>query len=97
MKPVSTELSKNFVSKVKGVFCQVEGVCDFTKITSDQSVDLIMKSYKLLKKVANFSDHEKFFILLIDEIQENLVCDKHIDELTGYVDLGDIESNYTTL
>ena len=50
-------------------------------------------------KVKDFSDIEKFVVLLFDEmkIQENLVWDKHTGELIGYVDLGDIDLNYATL
>ena len=54
---------------------------------------------ELKDKVKQFSEIEKFVVLLFDEmkIQENLVWDKHTGELVGYVDLGDIELNYATL
>lgn len=54
---------------------------------------------ELLQKVKDFSDAEKFFVLLMDEmkIQENLVWDKHSGDLIGYVDLGDVDLNYATL
>ena len=40
----------------------------------------------------------KSFVLLMDEmkVQENLVWEKHTGELIGYVDLGDINTNYGT-
>ena len=31
------------------------------------------------------------------KVQENLVWDKYSSELTGFVDLGDIQTNYATL
>ena len=54
---------------------------------------------ELLEKVKHFSDNEKFFVMLMDEmkIQENLVWDKHTGDLIGYVDFGDAELNYATL
>ena len=50
-------------------------------------------------KIKNFSDNEKFFVILIEEmkIHSNLVWDKHTGEPIGYVDLGDTELNYATL
>ena len=53
--------------------------------------------HELRHKVTEFSDKEKFVVLLMDEmkIQENLVWDKHNGELIGYVDLGDI--NYAAM
>ena len=54
---------------------------------------------ELKNKVKQFSEIEKFVVLLFDEmkIQENLVWDKHTGELVGFVDLGDTELNYATL
>ena len=54
---------------------------------------------ELKEKVKDFSETEKFVVLLFDEmkIQQNLVWDKHTGELIGFVDLGDIETNYATL
>ena len=54
---------------------------------------------ELLEKVKHFSDNEKFFVMLMDEmkIQENLVWDKRTGDLIGYVDFGDAELNYATL
>ena len=54
---------------------------------------------ELKNKTKSFSDNEKFFVILMDEmkIQSNLVWDKHTGELIGYVDLGDTELNYATL
>ena len=54
---------------------------------------------ELSKKVQEFSDPEKFIVLLFDEvkIQENLVWDKHTGDLIGFVDLGDPTVNYATL
>lgn len=53
----------------------------------------------LEKKTANFSGPERFVSILFDEmkIQEDLVWDKHSGELIGFVDLGDINTNYATL
>ena len=53
--------------------------------------------HELRHKVKEFSDKDKFVVLLMDEmkIQENLVWDKHNGELIGYVDLGDI--NYAAM
>ena len=54
---------------------------------------------ELLIKIKVFSEIEKFMILSMDEmkIQENLVWDKHSGELIGFVDLGDVDINYTSL
>ena len=54
---------------------------------------------ELRHKVKDFSDKEKFVVLLMDEmkIQENLVWDKDTGELIGYVHLGEIDLNYATL
>ena len=54
---------------------------------------------ELLQKTSNFSAAERFVILLFDEmkVQEDLVWDKHSNELIGYVDLGDTDLNYATL
>ena len=54
---------------------------------------------ELLEKVKHFSDNEKLFVMLMDEmkIQENLIWDKHIGDLIGYADFGDPEFNYATL
>ena len=54
---------------------------------------------ELKQKTAEFSDSERYVIILFDEmkIQEDLVWDKHTGELIGYVDLGDIKLNYATL
>ena len=54
---------------------------------------------ELRHKVKDFSDKEKFIVLLMDEmkIQEKLVWDKDNGELIGYVDLGNIDLNYATL
>ena len=54
---------------------------------------------ELRYKVKEFSDKEKFVVLLMDKmkIQENLVWDKYNGELIGYVDLGDINLNHATL
>ena len=49
--------------------------------------------------VSNFSNIERYIILLMDEmkVQENLVWDKHTGDLIGFVDLGDPHLNYVTL
>ena len=51
---------------------------------------------ELLQKTSNISAAERFVILLFDEmkVQEDLVWDKHSNELIGYVDT---DLNYTTL
>ena len=51
---------------------------------------------ELAKNVENFSEEEKYIILLLDEmkIQEE---DKHTGDLIGYVDLGNTELNYAAL
>ena len=57
----------------------------------------IIKELKF--KVKDFSDIEKYIVLLFDEIkvQENLVWDKHTGEIIGFVDRGDIDLNHATL
>ena len=54
---------------------------------------------ELRHKVKDFSDKEKFVVLLMNEmkIQENLVWDKHNGELRGCVHIGDTDLNYATL
>ena len=54
---------------------------------------------ELLQKVKDFSDIEKYFVMLMDEmkIQESLVWDKHTGDLIGFVDLGDVDLNYAAL
>ena len=54
---------------------------------------------ELSEKTKLFSSVEKFIIILFDEmkIQEDLAWDKHTGELIGFVDLGDIDTNYATL
>ena len=53
----------------------------------------------LIKKTASFSETERHVTILLDEmrIQEDLVCDEHSVELTRFVGLGDIYTNYVTL
>ena len=53
----------------------------------------------LSEKTKEFSPAERFVTILFDEmkIQEDLVWDKHTGELIGFVDLGDIDTNYATL
>ena len=54
---------------------------------------------ELAKKTASFSDIERYVTILFDEmkIQEDLVWDKYTGELIGFVDLGDINTNFATL
>ena len=54
---------------------------------------------ELAEKTALFSGPERFVTILFDEmkIQEDLVWDKFTGELIGFVDLGDIHTNYATL
>ena len=53
---------------------------------------------ELRHKEKEFSDKEKFVVLLMDEmkIQENMVWNKHNGELMGIVDLGGTDLNYAT-
>ena len=53
----------------------------------------------LQEKTALFSSLEKHVALCFDEmkVQEDLVWDKHTNELIGFVDLGDTDVNYATL
>ena len=53
----------------------------------------------LKQKTENFSSTERFVTILFDEmkIQEDLVWDKYSGELIGFIDLGDINTNYATL
>ena len=53
---------------------------------------------ELTKKTANFSNEEKFVVISFDEmkVQEDLVWDKHTNELIGFVDLGDPAMNFST-
>ena len=54
---------------------------------------------ELLEKFKHFSDNKKKNFMLMDEMkyQENLVWDKHIVDLIGYVDFGDANLDYATL
>ena len=51
------------------------------------------------KKTVLFSAAERFATILFNEmkIQEDLVWDKYTGELIGFVDLGDIHTNFATL
>ena len=53
----------------------------------------------LSEKTKPFSPAERYVTILFDEmkIQEDLVWNKHTGELIGFVDLGDIDTNYATL
>ena len=53
----------------------------------------------LNKKIVNFTPEEKFIGLQLDgmKILKDLVWDKHTGELIGFVDLGDIDVNFSTL
>ena len=46
---------------------------------------------ELTRTVENFSEQEKYCVLLMDEMKilEDLVWDKHTGDLIGYVNLGD--------
>ena len=54
---------------------------------------------ELAKNIVSFSEIERYVTVLFDEmkIKENLVWDKHLGELIEFVDLGDININYTSL
>ena len=51
------------------------------------------------KKTVDFSGSERFVTILFEEmkIQEDLVWDKYSGELIGFVDRGDINTNFATL
>ena len=53
----------------------------------------------LSEKTKEFYPAERFVAILFDEmkIQEDLVWDKHTGEPIGFVDLGDIDTNYAAL
>nr|XP_047126212.1 uncharacterized protein LOC124807816 [Hydra vulgaris]XP_047126213.1 uncharacterized protein LOC124807816 [Hydra vulgaris]XP_047126214.1 uncharacterized protein LOC124807816 [Hydra vulgaris]XP_047126215.1 uncharacterized protein LOC124807816 [Hydra vulgaris]XP_047126216.1 uncharacterized protein LOC124807816 [Hydra vulgaris]XP_047126217.1 uncharacterized protein LOC124807816 [Hydra vulgaris]XP_047126218.1 uncharacterized protein LOC124807816 [Hydra vulgaris]XP_047126219.1 uncharacterized p len=74
-------------------------LCDYKNYIHPQrgfNLDIIKE---LKSKVKDFSDVEKYIVLLFDEIkiQENLLWDKHTGEIIGFVDLGDINLYYATL
>ena len=54
---------------------------------------------ELAKKAVSFSETERYVTILFHEmkIQENIVWDKHSEELIEFVDLGDINIIYATL
>ena len=54
---------------------------------------------ELKNKIKDFSDIERFMVTLFDEmqIQENLEWSRHTGDLIGFVDLGDVNLNYSTL
>ena len=47
----------------------------------------------------NFIGNQAYIAILIDEmkIESNLVFDKHSGELSGFVDLGDPDKNFTSM
>lgn len=53
---------------------------------------------ELKRTTANLKGCQRFIVLSFDEvkIRENLVYDKHTNELIGFVDLGDPSLNYST-
>ena len=53
---------------------------------------------ELCKTTETVQSFQRFVVLSFDEmkIQQNLVFDKHSEELIGYVDLGDPEKNFST-
>ena len=53
---------------------------------------------ELRQRVKDFSETEKLVLLLMNEmkIQINLAWEKHIGDLTGSLDLGNIHLNYAT-
>ncbi|XP_047124807.1 uncharacterized protein LOC124807192 isoform X3 [Hydra vulgaris] len=56
----------------------------------------VIEELKLITN--NLNDVQRFIVLSFDEIKisENLVYDKHSNELIGFVDLGDPHLNYST-
>ena len=77
-------------------FYQVYAHSVITKITSNQQEDIIQE---LATKTSSFQPMERFVSIIFDEtkIQGNLVWDKYLGELIGFVDLGDIHTNFATL
>lgn len=53
---------------------------------------------ELIKVATPLKDHQRYVVLSFDEmkIKENLVYDKYTGQLTGYVDLGDPELNFSS-
>ena len=53
----------------------------------------------LFNTTKNYTEVHRHIGLVFDEmeVQSNLVFDKHSDELTGYLDLGDPDVNFATL
>ena len=76
--------------------CRLRNYKNYIRPQRDFNKDIVNE---MLEKIKHFSDNEKFFVMLMDEIkiQENLVWDKHTGYLIGYVDFGDAELNYATL
>ena len=53
---------------------------------------------ELIKTSSKLTGFQRYIVLSFDEIkvQENLVFDKHSGELVGFVDLGEVERNYSS-
>ena len=53
---------------------------------------------ELKKTTAKLEGYQRYIVISFDEIKirENLVFDKHYNELIGYVDIGDPELNFST-
>ena len=53
----------------------------------------------LRRKTSNYSDLQRYVALVMDEmkIQSNLVFDKYSGDLIGFIDLGDLMTNFANL
>ena len=55
--------------------------------------------WDLKENTKEFSEHERYVTILLDEmkIQDDLVWDRHTEELIGFINLEDPDLNCTTL
>ena len=53
---------------------------------------------ELIIKVRHLKENQRYMSFIMDEtkVQQNLVYDKYTHQLTGYVDLGDPQLNFST-
>ena len=81
------DMMKNLV--LVFLFFQADVDVRIIKTTSDQREVSTKNINELKNKIKSFSDNDKFFVILMDEIkiQSNFVWDKRTGELIGYVDL----------
>ena len=79
-------------------FHQVYAHSVIKEITSNQQEDLIQQSLRSLPpKHLHFNQWKDLCPLYLMKIQEYLLWDKYSGELIGFVDLGDIHTNFATL